>query len=114
MEHLDKLREIDPEGADAFVISALRLYATLRRSGQLAMVNEAKALGSIEYPGADRDKENEAKTASAYLQWHDKRVSATALSLANGEEGVSHSEIDAISERIWRKEMELIDGGGTN
>jgi hypothetical protein len=110
MEHLNKLKEIDPEGAEAFVISALRLYAIFRRSGQLAMVNEAKALASVEYPGSDRDKEKENKTARAYLQWHDDRVAANALSLANGgEEDNGQSEIDALSEWIWKKEMEMID-----
>jgi hypothetical protein len=37
-------------------------------------------------------------------------VAANALSLANGgEEDNGQSEIDALSEWIWKKEMEMID-----
>ena len=108
MEVIELLENSNPDYAKGFVQTALRFYAEAITTGSPnAYFNK---LADLNYPGISRDKAEELKLATFFIDWHDRKVTdlisaQTGISLG---ENLNEEQIDARAEQVWLQELELL------
>jgi hypothetical protein len=110
MDIIELLNKQNPDYAQGFVQTALRLYAEAITTGSPEAYFQK--LSRLDYPGVEKDREAERKLATVFIDWHESTVldfigMQTGLVLSKELDiGLSEEEIDRRAELLWLQEMQ--------
>jgi hypothetical protein len=110
MEYIEKLKNISPQAAERFIMTAIRFYAETIANGEPNTY--FTKLSNLDYPNIDKDREEEHKLAMEFLNWNDNQVALNSTSMAGyeSEDDQTPDQVDTMAKEGWEESMKSIFG----